>query len=445
MPDRPKPSLLKSLDLSIILAGIGTVVFYGVMFQPALKGTILHRYTTEHPVDYVIVALFLWGVVDTALKILSFPRELWAIRTPLLAPRNGREPLAAAKMMLAEIHARPHWLTESRLGQRAIHSLDYVVEYGAGDDYREHLKYLADKAHDDRYARYTLLRFIIGVTPILGFLGTVVHFGSALSGISFEQMAERLADVVSEMGQAFNTTTVALAAAMTIMFAMFLCERIEVSIDRVVDRFTDHELANRFEVRHQNLPPLLGIVQSANEEALKMISATLDRQIDSWAQAMGILFKRFDERQQVESAAWSSALATLQDRQQVARSESEARLASVLTQLESRLGDVLVQIENRQAETLTQLETRQTDHLKQIHSTFESIVHLRGDVKELGKTFQGMLHGEGKLVELQQTLTTNLRVLHETQQFDDALHGLTAAIHLLTKRHRNDSGESLAA
>ena len=33
-------------------------------------------------------------------------------------------------------------------------------------------------------------------------------------------------------------------------------------------------------------------------------------------------------------------------------------------------------------------------------------------------------------------LTDNLRVIHETQQIDDALHGLTAAIHLLTARHQ---------
>jgi hypothetical protein len=44
--------------------------------------------------------------------------------------------------------------------------------------------------------------------------------------------------------------------------------------------------------------------------------------------------------------------------------------------------------------------------------------------------------GEGKLAELQAVLAENLRVIHETQQIDDALHNLTGAIHLLTARHQ---------
>jgi len=42
---------------------------------------------------------------------------------------------------------------------------------------------------------------------------------------------------------------------------------------------------------------------------------------------------------------------------------------------------------------------------------------------------------EALLVELQSALAENLRVLRETQQIDEAMHGLTAAIHLMTARH----------
>ncbi len=48
------------------------------------------------------------------------------------------------------------------------------------------------------------------------------------------------------MGEAFNTTTVALAAAMTTMFTLFLCERTDDGIDRFIDRFVEHNLQNRF-------------------------------------------------------------------------------------------------------------------------------------------------------------------------------------------------------
>jgi biopolymer transport protein ExbB/TolQ len=416
-------SLIQSLDLSFLLGLAGTVGFYAFVMQPHMHGTLLHRYTAEHPVEYVIVWMFIWGSVDIALKALAFPREFFAVRAGLVPPRNGREPVSQAAELLAGVKSRARWLLDSRIGQRILKSLEHVVENGSGDDYREHVKYLADKAEDDRYARYTLVRFIIGVTPILGFLGTVVHFGTALSGISFDQMADRLSDIVSEMGQAFNTTTAALAASMSMMFAMFLCERIEIGIDRHVERFAEHELLNRFETHRQNLSPFLAVVQSANEEALRSIGTTLDRQVGQWSESLDRVFQRFDERDRHAAAAWEAALLKIQERQFQLQSEGEARVAKMLGEIDQR----------------------QAEHALEIRKSLEGIVLLRNDVRELGQNLSEVAEGEGRLWELQQVLTNNLRVLHETQQIDDALHGLTAAIHLLTTRHKQGTPPGAAA
>ncbi len=67
-------------------------------------------------------------------------------------------------------------------------------------------------------------------------------------------------------------------------------------------------------------------------------------------------------------------------------------------------------------------------------AALEGMGHLRDDFKETGRTLRSIAQGEGKIFELQHSLSENLRVLHETQQFERALHGLTAAIHLLTAR-----------
>lgn len=415
---------LKSVDLSLILGTAATFGFYAVMAQPALKGTLLHRYTTQHPVEYVIVALFLWGLVDIVLSMLTLPREMVANRVEFLPPRTGRVPVATAAELLAGLRSRPRWQQESRLGRRIAAALDYVSQRGAGDDYRDYLTTLADKSEDEHYSRYTLIRFVIGVTPILGFLGTVVHFGTALSGISFDQLADRLTEIVAEIGQAFNTTTTALAASMSTMVILFLCERVEQNIDGAVERFTDHQLLNRFEVVHENLSPFLSILQSANEEAVRRMGSTLEKQVESWSVSLERLFERFDERQQGESASWTSALESLQQRHEALESRSDQRLAALLSQL----------------------EVRQQDHLSQIERPLTELVRLRDDVKTVGRTLQEIATGEGRLLTLQQSLADNLRLLHETQQIDAALHGLTAAIHLLTTRHRKgDAGEAKAA
>lgn len=409
-----KPFSFRALDPSLILATIATVAYYAVMSQPAMHDTLLARYTTEHAVEYVIVALFIWGIIDIALKLLSFPREIIASRQEWLPARSGREPASHARTLLDGVRSKSAWLVESRIGQRLAQALTFVVEKGSAENYGEHLRYLADQDDNRSHANYTLIRFVIAVTPILGFLGTVVHFGTAIGGFSFVDMDDKLPAIVAEMGTAFNTTTVALAAAMTMMFALFLCERVERGLVATIDRLVECELLNRFEVKDPQVVPFLAAVQAANQEALQEIAATLQLQIETWSRALDGLFQRFDERQQQEVHHWQTALAQLQQRHEAFDAAREERVKQILS-----LG-----------------EARQDQHLTRIHSALEQALTLRGEVSELVKALGSIARGEGKLVELQASLADNLRVLHETRQIDGALHGLTAAIHLLTARNR---------
>jgi biopolymer transport protein ExbB/TolQ len=423
MSQNRKPAALRVFDPSFILGAICTVAFYWVVNQPAMNGSILHRYTTEHVVEYVIVALFIWGLIDIVIKILFLPREILALRQEWLPPRAGREPAANAEALLEAVRSRPRWLQNSRVGRRLTQALEFVTESGSAEDYREHLQYLADQDEDALQANYMLVRFVSGVTPVLGFLGTVVHFGTALSGISFNEMAERLPEVVGEMGSAFNTTTVALAAAMTMLFSLFICERIERGVSRAIDRLVDRELLTRFEVKDPSILPFLSAVESANEAALRSISDHLHRQTEVFTQSLGALYQRFDERQEQELVSWKDALEVLRARHEAYDVTHEERL-------------------NR---TLSLVETRQEGHMAQIQMLLERAASFREDIAGLMATLEGIARGEGKLVGLQAALTDNLRVLHETQQIDQALHGLTAAIHLLTARNRQSGPFDSAA
>jgi len=414
MSNRFRSLLPRSVDPSFILGAIATVAYYWTIHQPAMHDTALYRYTTEHVVEYVIVALFLWGLIDVALKFFSLPRDLLALREEWIPARSGRESADNALPLREEVDRRPAWLRNSRIGQRLHDALTFVVENGSAAEYREHLQYLSDQDHDAHQSSYMLVRFVIGVTPVLGFLGTVVHFGTALSGLSFDEMAERLPIVVGEMGAAFNTTTVALGAAMTMMFALFLCERIERSIGRSVDRFVERELLHRFEVRDAEMTPFLSVVSSANQDALRQIEYTLRRQVDVWTETLESLFERFDRRQGAEIQNFQAALEALQERHKASEAVRDDRLKSLLGQVESQ----------------------QDRHLARIQTVLERAVGVRDDFAGFFRTLDGIARGEGKLIETQTVLTNNLRVLHETQKIDEALHGLTAAIHLLTARHR---------
>ena len=184
-------------------------------------------------------------------------------------------------------------MLSSSIGRRLVDALSFVVEKNSTDDYREHLQHLADLDDQELHAKYTVLRFVIAVTPILGFLGTVVHFGAAIGSFSFEDMDAKLPEIVAGMGTAFNTTSVALATAMTMMFALFLCERVDQSIVATIDRLVDRELLNRFENKDANISPFLSAIQTANREALDAITQTLQGQIKVWIQSLDTLFTHF--------------------------------------------------------------------------------------------------------------------------------------------------------
>src|SRR5262249_11335896 len=131
----------------------------------------------------------------------------------------------------------------------------------------------------------------------------------------------------------------------------------------------------------------------------------------------------FDERQRHEAHGWESALDVLQRRQESFDTGREERLRQVLTMVDSR----------------------QDRHMAQIQSLLERVASIKDDFAGLTKAIRELSTDEGKLVEMQGHLTDNLRVLRETQQIEDALHGLTGAIHLLTARHRQTGLHDSAA
>jgi biopolymer transport protein ExbB/TolQ len=411
-------------DPSLILAAIGTVAFYAVVHQPSMRGTLLYHYTTEHVVEYVVVALFIWGIIDVALKLLAIPREMAALRVNWLPPRGAREAAANAAVLLEQLQARPKWQLRSRLGKRLLLALGYVHERGTAEGHQEYLQYLADQDDEATHSNYTLLRFAVGVTPILGLVGTVVHFGTALGGISFEKIDESLPLVVSEMGTAFNTTTIALATAITMMFLMYLCERIERSIIRSINRYVDCELLNRFEVKHAEVAPFLSSIRSAHEEALQMMTATLQQLIGTWSGTLESLFQKFDQRQAQDSQSWEAALGKLTEHHKAYDAERSAQLQ----------------------QSLTVLDAKQAGHLEQIRGLLVRVESMRDDWRGLAGVLQSIAQGEGQLVELQAVLNQNLATIHQSQQLEEALHVLTAAIHLLTSRQQGfGSRDALAA
>jgi hypothetical protein len=85
---------------------------------------------------------------------------------------------------------------------------------------------------------------------------------------------------------------------------------------------------------------------------------------------------------------------------------------------------------------MTLMDLKHDKTTGQILAIADRATAFRDDIALLLQSLNAIARGEGRLVELQASLSTNLRVLHETSQLDSALHELSAAIHLLTSRKR---------
>lgn len=407
-------SFLKS-DPALALGLGASIAYYAVMLQPSMRDTVLAHYTAEHAVEYVIVTLFFWGMFDVALKLMSFPRELIAARHQWLPPRVGREPTTRARELLDELAKNPPWLLASIPGKRIVNALNFVADKGSADDYREHIRHLADQDDQELHSKYTVIRFVVAVTPILGFLGTVVHFGGAIGGFSFDDMATKLPEIVAGMGTAFNTTSVALATAMIMMFLSFLCERVDSSFVASTDRLVDRELLHRFEIKDPNIVPFLSVIEKANLEALELMGRTLQHQVEVWTRNFETLIDRFDKRQLQESTRVQGVLEGLLASHQAYETSHEDRLRQVISMV----------------------DLKHDKNMTQMMAVVDRATAFRDDIAQLIEALNSIARGEGRLVELQTSLSTNLRVLHETSQLDSAMHGLSAAIHLLTSRNRD--------
>ena len=361
----------------------------------------------------MIVAFFIWGLSDTICRALTFPRENLALRMELLPARKGPAiPVSQAGALLKQMQSKPRWLLNSRLGLRMAQALGHLQEKGSAEGFADYLRDLADQDEERTHSNFGLVRFICWVTPVLGFLGTVLHFGTALGGLNAEQIGEKLAHVVGEMGTAFNTTTVALTAATSMMFFLFLCERTEKEVIHTIDRRVERDLLNRFEIADANISPFLSALQTANQATLQAVDATISRQMDAWTGALDALERQSTTQQERQAKMWEELVSGLQKRIEAQDTDRETRLVRLLDAMTSQ----------------------QSEHRLHMQDTTDQIRTLQAGLSQVADSLSGLTGGGPELVALQASLADNLRLLRESQHLDQALHTLTGAIHMLTAR-----------
>ncbi len=380
--------------------GLGMAVsltYYVMLHQSFMKDSMLHAYTAHHATEYLIVILFFWANSELLLCFFRVQRERRHLDNTWLPARNGIEEPEEAPRLLTRLNENFGDLKDTLFFRRIQAALTFVAERRSASGFREFLESLSHRSEDEVHARYSFSRFVTAVLPILGLIGTVVHFGIALSGLSMDGLEKKIPGLLSGMGTAFNTTFTAMSCMATTLLVRFLVERMESESLRKIDDYVEDNLQYRFSVADEKISPYLAIIHQSNTlliDALTECEATLANEWNSKIEAQQ---QRWESLEAHRDEQWKAFLTLLADQHQ-SRSDDWTRFEQQLEKVAGLMSEVASTID-----------------------------------------------GDGKLLALQERLTTNLTALRESEQFDTAMHELTAAIHLLTARSGNSTSNRRAA
>jgi hypothetical protein len=398
---------------------LATMVFYVLLYGPLSDSELRHY--VKNPVEYAEVVMFCCAVGAFAGKWWSCGRERRAVRSALLPTWDGRPlPATEAATLLAALGRRPPGLRRTWIGRRLTMVLQFLVDRGAAEQLDDHLRELSDNDALTLDASYSLTRFITWAIPILGFLGTVLGITQAISGVTPEKLENSLSTVTDGLALAFDATALGLALTMVTMFLGYLVERSEQRVLEEVDRTTFRQLAHRFQRVGSGIGDVVQVVRQNAEQLLQATHQVIEQQAQAWARSLA----EVDRRQAENEARRNQQLAAALEAAMTRTLEAHARRLEEYEKRAVEDGSGVIEKLAAQAAAVCNSGREQQAALARVMQAISGHTQAVAAIRE----------GEKELLQLQQTLNQNLSALAGAGTFEQAVHSLTAAIHLLTTR-----------
>jgi biopolymer transport protein ExbB/TolQ len=410
-----------STNLAAFVVGVPlSVVLLFLFHRGPLHNTFLYRYI-ERPVEGVELILFCCAISALGAKFVQSLIEARAFHTPALPSWDGRAvPVGEAANLLAGLRKVPARLQNTFLIQRIRAVLEFLCQRGSAGELDDQMRALLDADSVVLEGSYALTRFITWAIPILGFLGTVLGITDAISGATPEVLEKNLSQVTDGLSYAFDATALALSLTMLTMFCSFLVERREQGLLEAVDQEVERQLAHRFLRVAGDSGPFIEALRQNSQVLLDATGQLVKRQADVWAQALTESQRRTAEASARQQEQMAGALEAALKNTLHAHSHLLAGLEKQALEQSARLFEQLGAL----ASVVRQYSSDQQGALARVGE------NLAAQVAALG----GLQQGEKHLLQLQAGLQQNLAALAGAGAFEQTLHSLTAAIHLLTAR-----------
>ncbi|MFQ5732784.1 MAG: MotA/TolQ/ExbB proton channel family protein [Planctomycetaceae bacterium] len=464
------------LGSPLVVGGLWTVAFYALIPYLPMHRELVERYFCGHPMEYVLAGLFFLGMAILLRKALGVRAESAALASGLLddpALTAESDSLRRASLVEERLNSLPGGYRDTVLATRVrdvcVHVRGRRSAAGLGD----HLKYLADVAAERLYNGYALVRTITWAVPILGFLGTVIGITLAISNLTPEQLNQSLTAVTGGLGIAFDTTALALALSVGLVFTSFLVERSEQRILSRVEDFGVQRIVPLFPESAGGANPLAEAELHAARQLVARTDELIQRQTELWSQTLETTRGRWLEALEAQKRDFDASLqsgmqSTLGDHAEqlsATRIEFLAAFRSAAEEMhlgmaESREAQREMQatfgehVEGLWSNIKADMQALQADQRQQMQSVAgqvsdgvsawqeqlqraaESGREQLAELRQQREVLLQLTQQEERLAELQHRLTENLAALRATESFEETLHSLSAAVHLLTARVR---------
>jgi hypothetical protein len=434
---RPRNTLAAFVLGLPLAAGILYLLHWG-----PLRDTPARRYVS-HPVECVEVLLFSCAIGALMAKLWTYRNERRACRTEVLPRWDGQPvPVEKAAHLLAGLDQVPRRLHGTFLVRRVAAVLDFLCSRGSAAELDDHLRTLADNDSIALEGSYSLVRFITWAIPILGFLGTVLGITGAISGVTPEVLEKSLSTVTDGLALAFDATALALGLTMVSMFVTFLVDRCEQGVLEAVDGYADRQLAHRFQRDAVKGEAFAEVVRQQTQVLVQTTERLVQRQAAVWARSLEETSQRQAQAEAQAQQHFTRALETALERTLQAHAHRvdamEKHSADQVSAMEEQSADRLGAMEKQAAERSGDL----ADRLAKLAATVRdssreqqaALARVAQAVAAQTEAMARLQEGEKQLLRLQEVLHENLHAVAGTGAFEEAIHSLTAAVHLLTAR-----------
>ena len=205
--------------------------------------------------NWAVVFFSWWCLGILFAKWIKTSIQLRALRAVDIVPRRGDFILSPGTSgdVLRRIKAVAERPKDFLLFRRIDMALSNLGNLGEVRDVGAVLESQADSDGSSVDSSYTVIRSLIWTIPILGFIGTVVGLSQAIgsftdvltqTGSDAGSIKSKLGPVVGGLATAFETTLVALIAAVIIqLLSTWVYKREEALLDGITDFTTENVLS----------------------------------------------------------------------------------------------------------------------------------------------------------------------------------------------------------